>query len=350
MPSVYTYITANIKTGQVVEEVPLRSVKWGKELNGPGTFEGSIDADHPKASRDVVHPGARFLYVLRDGVPVWGGILWIARNTGGTLEVQAQGIWSYYRRRLIKATTTFTNTDQFTIAQTLLDAAADAPGGDIGVAVPNTTCGVLRDRTYYSVERKQLGEAVEQLSAVENGFDFEVATSLSGATFTNNVVFYYPRQGRRLDAVWDVSVHVSLDSWEVDASATANSISGLGSGDGEDALVLDVADPAKLSEYPLLEDTASFKDVVERSTLDAHSRAELTRRSAPTALPELTLLPTSETTVGSFVVGDEVRLRGTRGWPELDGWYRIVGYNVEVSDDGDEKVKVTVLDAEQVPQ
>jgi hypothetical protein len=54
--------------------------------------------------------------------------------------------------------------------------------------------------------------------------------------------------------------------------------------------------------------------------------------------------------VGSFVVGDEVQLRGTRGWSELDGWYRIVGYNVSVSDSGDEQVAVTVVDTEQVPQ
>lgn len=350
MASIYTYITADILTGTVIEEVPLRSVKWAKELNGPGSFEGTIDADHPKAVRNVVSPGARFIYVLRNGVPVWGGIIWVVRNKGGVLEIQAQGIWSYFQRRLIKASVTFTNSDQFTIAQTLLNNAASAPGGDLGVVVPNTTSGVVRTRSYFGVERKQLGEAVEQLAAVENGFDFEVTTSLSGATFTNDVVFYYPRQGRRLSAVWDVSVHVSLDSWEVDASATANSISGLGSGDGDAALVLDVADPSKLAEYPLLEDTASFKDVVEQSTLDAHSRAELTRRSAPTALPELTLLPTAETTVGSFVVGDEVRLRGTRGWSELDGWYRIVGYNVEVTDEGDEKIRVTIVDTEQVPQ
>lgn len=350
MASIYTYITADILTGTVIEEVPLRSVKWAKELNGPGSFEGTIDADHPKAVRNVVSPGARFIYVLRNGVPVWGGIIWVVRNKGGVLEIQAQGIWSYFRRRLIKASVTFTNSDQFTIAQSLLNTAAASPGGDIGVVVPVTTSGVLRTRTYIGTERKPVGEAVEQLAAVENGFDFEITTSLSGATFTNDVVFHYPRQGRRLSAVWDVSVHVTLDEWEVDASAAANSISGLGSGDGDAALVLDAADPAKLTEYPLLEDTASFKDVVERSTLEAHTRAELTRRSSPTALPGLTLLPTAETTVGSFVVGDEVNLRGTRGWSELDGWYRIVGYEVSVSDEGDEKIRVTIVDTEQVPQ
>lgn len=349
MASIYTYITADILTGTVIEEVPLRSVKWAKELNGPGSFEGTIDADHPKAVRNVVSPGARFIYVLRNGVPVWGGIIWVVRNKGGVLEIQAQGIWSYFRRRRIRWDATFTATDQFTIAQSLMNTAATQPGA-ISVTVPATTSGVVRDRSFFALERKQLGEAVEQLAAVENGFDFEIVTSLSGATFTNDVVFHYPRQGRRLSAVWDVSVHVTLDEWEVDASAAANSISGLGSGDGDAALVLDAADPAKLTEYPLLEDTASFKDVVERSTLEAHTRAELTRRSSPTALPGLTLLPTAETTVGSFVVGDEVNLRGTRGWSELDGWYRIVGYEVSVSDEGDEKIRVTIVDTEQVPQ
>ena len=348
--AVYTYITANILTGQVVEEVPLRGVKWAKELNGPGSFEGSIDTDHPKAARSVLSPGARFIYVLRDGVPVWSGIIWAVRNSGGTLAVSAQGIWSYYRRRLIKTDYSFVQADQLTIAETVVNGTASIPAGDIGVEVPNTTCGVLRDRGYFAVERKPVAEAVEQLAAVENGFDFEIATSLSGGTFTNSLMFHYPRQGRRLSAVWDVSVHATADAWEVDASTMANVVSGIGAGDGETALVIDAPDPSRWQEYPLLEDAVSYKDVVEQSTLDSHARAELARRSKPTALPELTLIPTDETSVGSFVVGDEIRLRGNRGWSELDGWYRILGYEVTVSDTGDELVKTTVKGTEQVPQ
>lgn len=344
----YTYVTANVLTGQVIEEIPFRSVKWAKELNGPGSFTAVIDADHPKAARNNLLPAARFVYVVRNGVAVWGGIIWVVRNTGGELEVSAQGIWSYFRRRRIRWDATFTSTDQFSIAQSLMNTAATQPGA-ISVTVPATTSGVLRDRSFFAVERKQLGEAVEQLANVENGFDFEIVTSLSGATFTNSMVFYHPKQGRRLSAVWDVSVHASVDSWEVDGSDTTNLLTALGAGDGQVALVVDAADPGQFSTYPLLEDTVSYKDVVEVDTLDSHARADLQRRSKPKALPEMTLIPTAETEVGSFVVGDEIQLRGNRGWTELDGWYRIVSYDVEVSDEGDERIAVQVVDTEQVP-
>lgn len=348
--AIYTYVTANMLTGQVVEEVPFGAVSFSRVLNGTGEFKGSIHTDHPKAARDVILPGARFLYVLRNGYPVWAGIIWAAKNQQGKLEVTAQEIASYFGKRRIKSTLTFTQQDQLLIARTLVNTMQAVPNGNLGIVVGSETSGVLRDRTYDAFERKPYGEALDQLAAVDNGFDWSIETTLSGSTFTNTLRLYYPRQGSRTSLTWDVGRQAFVDSWIVDASGIANSLDALGSGDGNLALIAPAADPSQLATYPLYEDTVSFKDVTVPATLAAHANAQLQRRSKAKAMPAVSVGLTPETELGTFIVGDEVQLRGNRGWTELDSWYRITAYEVTVTDEGDESVKVEMVDTEMVPQ
>lgn len=350
--AVYTYTTANILTGQVIEEIPFDNVRWSKVLNGPGGFSGSIDSRHPKAVRENLYPGKRFLYVLRNGVPVWAGIIWVARFDNGNIQVAAQGIWSYFRHRRIRIDKLYEQEDQLYIARDLLDYAQSAtlnPGGDIGVVVGSETAGIDRDRNYYGFERKPIGEAIEQLAAVENGFDFSIETTESGGAYTHTFVPEFPYRGRRTSWTWEVGVHCDLHSWEIDADRMANRMDALGAGDGESMLIATATNATLLSEFPLLDDTTSYRDVIYEDTLQEHADAWLIRRQLPLGMPSITLRSTPETKIGSFIEGDEVQVTKIDGWSELDGWYRIIGYEVQVSEEGDEAVKVDFLGPEAMP-
>lgn len=346
MAANYTYVTTDLVTGQIVEEVPLSSVRWGRGLNTAGGFSGSINARHPKAAAEVLYPCKRGLYVIRNGLVVWAGIIWGARLDNGNVEVAARGLWSYFSQRLILTTTTFTGVDQLVIARTLIDNAQDAPGGSIGITTGSETCGVLRDRTYIGYECKPVAEAIEQLSATQGGFDFEILTERSGSTFTNTFKLHYPKQGRRTPIVWDVGTHCDASSWQVDGDRIGNFMRGLGAGDGDQMLISDASNPNVLSEYPRYDDTVSYRDVSVPATLAGYAELWRTRRQYPLVMPSITLRPTVDSGVGSFVCGDEVRLQGTDGWATLDGAFTIASFEVAVSDEGDESVEVTFQNPE----
>lgn len=347
--AVYEYVVANPITGQVVDEVPFSGVTWGKALNAPGGFSGRVDAKHPKATKENLYPGKRILYVIREGLLVWSGIIWGARLNGPDIEIAGRGLWSYFRQRRIFTTKAYTAQDQLYIARDLVNYAQGVPGGDIGLVVGSETCGVTRDRTYPSYEAKPIGEAVEQLAAVRDGFDFEIVPSVSGNKFTNTLVLHYPRQGRRTSLVWDVGTHCDVSEWQVDADRLANFMRALGSGDGDAMLTSDSSNPNLLREYPRYDDTVSYRDVTDATTLASYAELWRTRRQLPLIMPSITLRPSDDTGVGSFVVGDEVYVSGTDGWAELDGYYTIVAYEVSVTDEGDEATAITFQNPEAMP-
>lgn len=75
----YRYFTASIIDGSVLMEVPFSGVSWERKISTAGQFSGSIAADPTQDHFDLYPstlPGKTALYVVRDGVCVWGGIIW----------------------------------------------------------------------------------------------------------------------------------------------------------------------------------------------------------------------------------------------------------------------------------
>jgi len=98
--------------------------------------------DASEATLNIINatiPARSAFYVDRNGVFVWGGVVWFRHynSEAQRLSFAAREFESYFERRLITATQAFAGVDQFTIAQTLLGQAQAATNGSIGVVVPN---------------------------------------------------------------------------------------------------------------------------------------------------------------------------------------------------------------------
>ena len=102
--AVYRYITTDLLTGEVLAEIPMQNVSWGRALRRAGEFSGSIPAIPATAHLNIYKstlPGRTALYALRNDVCVWGGIIW-ARNYNAedrTLDVSASEFISYFYHR-----------------------------------------------------------------------------------------------------------------------------------------------------------------------------------------------------------------------------------------------------------
>lgn len=364
MPS-YRYLVGDLAPNSgngIREEMPFSSVKYSHVLNAPGAFSASIGHRNAKATRTNLDPARTAIHVERDGVIVWSGILWTARagSQAGKLDLAGEGWWSYFRRRRIRTGTggptpstasarIYTAQDQLFIARDLISYAQSVGGGSVGVTVgtelttDNGGVQQLRDRTFYAYERKPIGEAVEQLSAVQGGFDFAIDVAYDGTgTIIKTLRFGYPRRGRITDLVWQLGANLEDLTQAVDGAKQANLVEALGAGDGDAMLITTSVDTSQLAVYPLLEDTISRKDVSMASTLQAHADAELKNRSRPVAtLPTLLARPAApDTTLGSFITGDSLTVRGSDGWISVDERMRIMSWEVSVDENGKETVAI----------
>lgn len=282
----------------------------------------------------MFQPGRTAIHVLRDGSPQWSGIIWTRRITKDGLTFGAEGWHSGLRKRTINWDLDY-DQDQLAIFRDLIDRTQSQSNGDFGIELGAETSGVDRVRTYRSHERKFIGEALEQLAAVENGFDFEIVPYLNGREVRRKLALYYPRKGRRRnDLRFTHGSNIVILEEETDGKALANTIHAVGAGEGDTMLRTTVAAPESLTTFPLYEDVLTHKSVKEEPTLVANAQDLL----AGTRYPVDVVSATVETTPGTFSTGDEIRVSADDGPREIDQWFRVVGLGVDVSDEGDEKI------------
>lgn len=354
----YTYLAADLLTGEIRDEIPFGEVSFSHVLGGAGGFEGKLPLevldrfDRNRVTRSVLDPARTLLHVLRNGVPVWNGVLWAvqAEVEADTLSLAGQGLWSYFLRRLLEETKTYSAEDQFEIVADLIAYAQAQAGGDLGLVVAwDALSGVLRDRTYFGYERKNIGEAIKQLSEVDNGFDFAVdVTGTVSAGFTYTLNLSYPHRGRRTNLVFETKKNVRVLSWGLDAYTMTNRQTALGAGEGDGMLIATSADPASLSAYPLLQAASSHKDVSVFDTLADHARAELRAAVLGTETLSVEVLPSEvDAALGSFITGDEIKVRGGKGYLALDAFYRVTSYGVKVDSSGREVLQATLSRSEE---
>jgi hypothetical protein len=386
----YRCVSRDLLTGTLVAEIPLSGLSYSHRLNDVGELSASLFLPTPSDTagrtlgaiyNDAVEETRRQLVIERDGVVVWCGIIWAAPYDDGSQSrsVRAASDWSYFRRRFIDYSSTYTGTDQFTIARQIVNAARGPVGlaGDIGVTVPVTTSGVTRDRTYTASELKPVAEAVEELAAVDNGFDFGIDCAYTSAGVLQKVLnFSYPRRGRNYlntGHVFELGRNVISFSWPSDGTRVANKVFATGQGEGNETstieesgggatstrgaagrtigLAIDANSIRPLSAggpgYPLLEKQIQLSDVTVQDTANRYAQAELAFSTSPIVLPEITVRGDRDPEIGTYIAGDACRLIIPAGmtprFPDgLDTYYRIIEYQVMVDDNGTEEVKLVL--------
>lgn len=102
----YKYYTVDIMSNTIIGEIPFEDVSYENTLKQAGAFDGKITVSGQTEALDLYRttlPGRTALYVVRDNVCVWGGIIWgrsydlISRS----LTVSGSEFTSYLNHRLV---------------------------------------------------------------------------------------------------------------------------------------------------------------------------------------------------------------------------------------------------------
>ena len=126
---VYRYYLADLRTGAFVMEVPFSSVSWQRKVSSAGSFSGTISADPLQDNYDLYDstmPGKYALYVVRNGVCVWGGMIWGREYniTNRVLKVDGLELSSYFYHRTFWKTLSLSDGISIkTMLETIIDNA-----------------------------------------------------------------------------------------------------------------------------------------------------------------------------------------------------------------------------------
>ena len=102
----YRYFVVDIMSNELLAEIPFKSVSWSRTLNEAGSFSGDIAVTEDTYNLSLYEntlPAKTSLYIVRNGVCVWGGIIWGRTYSliDKVLSISALEFTSYFSHRAV---------------------------------------------------------------------------------------------------------------------------------------------------------------------------------------------------------------------------------------------------------
>lgn len=315
---------------------------YTKRLNNAGSCAVSLSLDDPIST--YVQPLSTAIYFERNGRMVWSGPIIIREDSlpDRRVTIQAVGYFDRLLKRMFREfTTSFVGSDAGAIAQALVAIANEQR--DTKIIVKSVEPTQTRDRTYRRFA--SIGEAIVELSQVENGFDFEVV---------NNEMTIASKLGynRGLNSIVSPCVfayqtaqnNIASFTRRDDASSLVNRFNAICSSSIEV-----VADEGSINSYNLIEATQDLGQV-NSNIARAYAAAEIAVRGLPIETYDVSLVSVDEDNrcprfdgnvlddVHFFGLGDTVRLliEDTK-LPAVDVDLRVFAATLSLDANGNEK-------------
>lgn len=376
----YTFYFADLQSNVIIDALPLRAVNYECLLNKAGAWNARLPLgdprllgappsnpfvwgqtrwgsgvwglQHPTDLRAILatRPKQTCIYIDLDGVLQYGGVVWARDYDPTTNELLLSGadFWSLLKGQFIIADQVFAATDQLTIFSNLITYVQGLASASFGLSVVGTSSsGILRDRTYNGFEYKNAGDALEELAAVIDGFEFRAVPVWSGSTPVRQIQLGYPYLGQpstNSSLIWSYPKGGIVKwSWPEDASPSTSASVAYAIGAGEGNAMLQATSPAGTPPFPRMGLVASYKDVSVQTTLQGHADAIQAALVDPVTVPQITVLGREVPLTGVYQPGDHARYVfdsevDPRFWSGQDVIRRIVGKQVSIADDGTDQV------------
>ena len=205
----YSYFTVDIVTNQILAQIPFEDVNYERTIKGAGSFDGKISINAQTRDLDLYNstlPGKCALYVVRDGVCMWGGIIWGRTYDlfSRSLNVTGAEFTSYLKRRTIWKTYSY----QFTA--TIVKSTKKSPArvtlqntSNVNLKIP---IKVLDD--YGNLNSVYVSFTRSDLIQYNNYYTLSPSETPTTTTFAINI------PNIPIGTHTDVSVSVRVDTYE----------------------------------------------------------------------------------------------------------------------------------------
>lgn len=348
----YTLRVCDLRTDRMLGRLPIGGVTYDAYIGKSGSMQGTVpvtSTTDAQRIQQILQEGRTLVDLERAGRIVWTGIVWTTTPTADergnySCTLQAATLESYYRLHVqLRTDLTYAATDQLAIARGLIGYAATRPGGDLGIELDSSLSGVLRDRTYSRYDQPYVGQLLDQLAAVDGGFEWQIHTYVdSTGTRHRALQLGYPRlPSGSADIPLSLPGPVRAHALPRDATQQANCWQSRGASTNSNQaansvpllsdLLTTSADIA--AGWPLLDGSSDYNTVSDLTTLNAHATADLARYARPVSIPTVSILTD---VVDQPPLGSYIALRITDTWyPQtLIARYRVVGLRCQPAERG----------------
>lgn len=262
---------------------------------------------------------------------------------GNSTRVGLRSIDYYLWHRVLADGMAFVDTSQNEIAKQLVEAAQ--PNG-IPLFAQAAPSAWFRQRTYEPWDKKNIGEAIQQLTEVIGGPDWEITHEKVDGRWSSTMQFH-DEIGINRNVVLQSDVELSDYGMVVDAQDHATRVIATGEGEEEDMITTSTEDES--GTYPQFDTVISHPDVSVFATLVSHAEGWLEDHQEPFAAPELTIAGL-DPDPSLIQLGDTIEVRVNFGLATYNGDARVLGSSWAVDPDNPDRRTLQVLPTTRASQ
>lgn len=329
----------------IVDPVSWTTLRWSEELNAAQQLTATCRASSLLDSVIARLSDLSFaseLWLYRGDRIVFAGPLTGVRVDGEAVTLDARGLLSYLSRMVIAEDTSFTDIDQHTIVQTLVDDWQDQDYGNYGIDTTDISeSGTTRTIEYPRKELHIVLTRIEELAKQSNGFNFEVEPA------TRKLQLWTPTKGVDRSTGEDAIVFddrnitnasVAISAGPNDIASEAYGSGTSSSADQDETLFSSVSNTELRAKFGRSGVRGTF-DAKDQTSLDAFTQDLLDSRSGDLVVPGPDARNSPDADLNDYSVGDTVYYRPTTVL-NVAGAYRIRKREVTVNPAGVESVSL----------
>jgi len=184
MSVAYRYFLTDLLSNEIISEVPFKGVSFERANRRAGSFDGTIPFIAATKGLDLYEatmPGRTGLYVVRNNVCVWGGMIWTRKYDTGSkeLSVSAGEFLSYFYYRNIWQTIQY--------GSNFIGISSYEVSGGVGTVTTEIAHGFTVGSKVRVTFTSPLVDGVQDVVAVPSANEFSFnTTSGNGAGFSTS--------------------------------------------------------------------------------------------------------------------------------------------------------------------
>lgn len=358
----------DLNTNVLLTDLEGQDTSFSERLNDAGEFSLGLSLTDPEVkdlTAVILGLGDnpfKLLITANDNTRIlYAGIAWKPQLSKGSdyLRISGKALPDYFRM-ITMANNYQTAISPVTLIQNAIaDAQAKGPGYNLGIATraqvttapPNATPDYPKSRL--GTVAQILSDMTASVTTGTGGVDFYMEHAFVNNVPTHTMVVCSPRAGRTsATSPFFVDLAVAKDfTRETDGTASGNHVYVAGQGSGGVQPVKEAYAPygvGGLGQPPRLEQVYQYSQISDLTMLQKMADGMIQVYGRPVTVMTVQIPADYEPMeLGSFIVGDDVRV-----WVDADTlpqfpkglneWWRVVGYRVDMGNDGMTFVTLTL--------
>lgn len=350
----FKVILASASTGVLYGELAPKNLDATMYISDVGYINFECDLHHALCHKDFLEPYATDWILMHKEHHIMGGIItgvqinldndWVSVSGQDYAHYLDKRIWPFNPNNPTANIYAAINVDMFTVVDELLSTTL-AQSDSLDLMWNIGSSGTAINYRIEPGDTETILEKIRDLAEQDPGFDWKMHVDIQNGQIVAEFMAESPQMGEERDYVFQQGKNIGQLGY-VENGITATDVYAFGAGTST-KVASSASNLSLRSKYRRLDHTIDVGDIIDKAVVKRQATAELekTRKSTKGDLTAVVIPEEGFDIWAEIFVGDTVRVSGSTDYEEIDDMYRVISFQIQPTDTGDEQVAVVFENA-----